>query len=105
MTAASILRSGGVRVLTSPLLTLVFFIPFGALSGGLAVPQLRQLANVEVFWVACAGFALIEVIWPCTKSDTGTEHTLPVRIAYAAIIGLAFAGVGYGALSIIAVTA
>lgn len=102
MTATSLFRSGSLRVLISPLLTLMFIVVSGMAFGTFQMPQLSQITGLNAFWTACAGFALIEVIWPCDKAGVEADHSLAARIAFAVIVALGLAGIGYGTLSIIA---
>ncbi len=102
MTAESLFRSGGLRVLISPVLTLVFVALYGVARGAFEIPGLSQMTGVDAFWIACTGFALVELIWPCDKVGAEAGHSLPARAAYAVIVGMGLAGIGYGTVSILA---
>ncbi len=102
MNTSALFRSGSLRVIVSPVLTLMFIMAAGLLYGAFQWPELSQITNLNAFWTVCAGFALIEVIWPCEKSGVEANPSMPARIAFAAIVALGLAGIGYGTLSIIA---
>ena len=102
MTTPALLRSGSLRVLVSPLLTLLFVMLSGFAYGHFQFPDLSRITGVSAFWTASAGFVLIELIWPCDKAGVEADHAPLARIAFAVIVALGLAGIGYGTLSMFA---
>lgn len=102
MTTPALLRSGSLRVLLSPVLTYLFVMLAGFAYGAFDWPTLSQITGVSAFWTASAGFVLIELIWPCDKAGVEADHALLARLAFAVIVALGLAGIGYGILSMVA---